>query len=191
MKGDSGLSGRFEGGVINVDSKFNGRRLVFRRNRIRNFFDGVHSTPWTVNNSLTNEIDFYENIIDGCIDDFVEADGDSRNVRIFDNYMNRSLSGISVAQALDGPTFIMYNVIGNCGMVPASQRPGSENAGYPFKTNGGTGEETGSGPFYFYHNTGCEKVCVSSGSSGGTRTLPDRFHHSQRLSSAHGDESPQ
>ena len=172
MKGDSGLSGRFEGGVINVDSKFNGRGLVFRRNRIRNFFDGVHFTPWTVNNSLTNEIDFYENIIDGCIDDFVEADGDSRNVRIFDNYMNRSLSGISVAQALDGPTFIMYNVIGNCGMVPASQRPGSENAGYPFKTNGGTGEETGSGPFYFYHNTGCGKVCVSSGSSGGTRTLP-------------------
>ena len=43
--------------------------------------------------------------------------------------------------------FIMYNVIGNCGMVPASQRPGSESAGYPFKTNGGNGEETGSGPF--------------------------------------------
>jgi hypothetical protein len=153
MKGDSGLSGRFEGGAINVDSKFNGRGLVFRRNRIRNFFDGVHLTPWTVNNARTNEIDFYENIIDGCIDDFVEADGYSRNVRIFDNYMNRSLSGISVAQALDGPTFIMYNVIGNCGMVPASQRPGSENAGYPFKTNGGAGAETGSGPLYFYHNT--------------------------------------
>jgi hypothetical protein len=153
MKGDSGISGRFEGGAINVDSKFNGRGLVFRRNRISNIFDGVHLTPWTVNNARTNEIDFYENIIDGCIDDFVEADGYARNVRIFDNYMNRSLSGISVAQALDGPTFIIYNVIGNCGMVPAAQRPGSENAGYPFKTNGGTGAETGSGPLYFYHNT--------------------------------------
>ncbi len=153
MKGDSGISGRFEGGAINVDSKFNGRGLVFRRNRISNIFDGVHLTPWTVNDARTNEIDFYENIIDGCIDDFVEADGYARNVRIFDNYMNRSLSGISVAQALDGPTFIMYNVIGNCGMVPAAQRPGSDNAGYPFKTNGGTGAETGSGPLYFYHNT--------------------------------------
>ena len=153
MKGDSGISGRLEGGAINVDSKFSGRGLVFRRNRISNIFDGAHLTPWTVNSARTNEIDFYENIIDGCIDDFVEADGYARNVRIFDNSMNRSLSGISVAQALDGPTFIMYNVIGNCGMVPAAQRPGSENAGYPFKTNGGTSAETGSGPLYFYHNT--------------------------------------
>lgn len=153
MKGPSGISGRFEGGAINVDSKYNGRGLVFRRNQIQNLFDGVHLTPWTVNNARTNEIDFYENIIDGCIDDFVEADGYARNVRIFDNFMNRSLSGISVAQALDGPTFVIYNVIGNCGMVPAAQRPGSENAGYPFKTNGGAGAEIGSGPLYFYHNT--------------------------------------
>ena len=153
MKGESGISGRFEGGAINIDSKFNGRGLVFRRNRIKNIFDGVHLTPWTIDNARTNEIDFYENIVEGCIDDFVEADGYARNVRIFDNYMNGSLSGISVAQALDGPTFVIYNVIANCGMVPAAQRPGSQNAGYPFKTNGGAGAEIGSGPLYFYHNT--------------------------------------
>jgi len=153
MKGSSGISGRFEGGAINIDSKFNGRGLVFRRNRVKNVFDGVHLTPWTIDDARTNEIDCYENIIEGCIDDFIEADGYARNVRIFDNHLNGSLSGISVAQALDGPTFIIYNVIANCGMVPAAQRPGSENAGYPFKTNGGMGSEIGSGPLYFYHNT--------------------------------------
>jgi hypothetical protein len=83
----------------------------------------------------------------------VEADGFSRNVRIFDNFLNRSLSGISLAQALDGPTFIVYKVIGNCGLVSAAQRATNPHAGYPFKTNGGAGAEIGSGPMYFYHNT--------------------------------------
>jgi hypothetical protein len=153
MKGASGISGRFETGAVTVDAQFHGRGLVFRRNRIRNLFDGVHLTPWIANTARTSEIDFYENVVEGCIDDFAEADGFSRNVRIFDNFMDRSLSGISVAQALDGPTFVLYNVIGNCGMVPAAQRAGSENAGYPFKTNGGTGADIGSGPLFFYHNT--------------------------------------
>lgn len=153
MKGASGISGRFETGAVSVDAQFHGRGLVFRRNRIRHLFDGVHLTPWTANTARTSEIDFYENVVEGCIDDFVEADGYARNVRIFDNFLNRSLSGISVAQALDGPTFVLYNVIGNCGMVPAAQRSGSENAGYPFKTNGGAGADIGSGPMFFYHNT--------------------------------------
>jgi hypothetical protein len=73
MKGESGLSGRFEGGAINVDAQFHGRGLVFRRNRIQNLFDGVHLTPWTLNDARTNEIDFYENTVEDCIDDFVEA----------------------------------------------------------------------------------------------------------------------
>ncbi len=84
-------------------------------------------------------------------DDFIETDGFSRNVRIFDNYMRKSLSGISVAQALDGPTFILYNFIADCGMARAGMTDGYE--GYPFKTNGGSGADVGSGPMFFYHNT--------------------------------------
>ena len=151
MKCSSGVSGFFEGGAVNVDARYSGRGLVFRRNVIEGVFDGVHLTPWRENNARTQETDFYENRLSGCLDDFVECDGFSRNTRIFNNVMERSLTGISVAQALDGPTFSLYNVIGNCGVVSAAQR--EENYGYPFKTNGGEGAEIGSGPLFFYHNT--------------------------------------
>jgi hypothetical protein len=56
-----------------------------------------------------------------------------------------------MAQALDGPTFVIYNVLANCGMVRAAQH--EENYGYPFKTNGGPQADVGSGPMFLYHNT--------------------------------------
>ncbi|MFO1007288.1 MAG: right-handed parallel beta-helix repeat-containing protein [Planctomycetaceae bacterium] len=151
MKCSSGVSGFFEGGAVNVDARYSGRGLVFRRNVIEGVFDGVHLTPWREDNARTQETDFYENHLSGCLDDFVECDGFSRNTRIINNVMDRSLTGISVAQALDGPTFVLNNVIANCGVVRAAQR--EENYGYPFKTNGGEGAEIGSGPLFFYHNT--------------------------------------
>ncbi len=151
MKNESGISGMYEGGSVNVDAVFSGRGLVYRRNHVEGLFDGARFTPFIVDEARTQETDVYQNTFDGCIDDFIELDGFSRNVRVFDNFMIRSLSGISIAQALDGPTYIVYNVLGNCGMVPAAQR--EENYGYPFKTNGGPGDDIGSGPVYFYHNT--------------------------------------
>lgn len=151
MKSEGGISGYFEGGAVNVDASYSGRGLVFRRNRISGLFDGAHLTPWRIDNARTNETDFCQNVVEDCVDDFLEADGFSRNVRIFDNTMTRSLSGVSLAQALDGPTFVLYNVLAECGSVPAAQR--EENYGYPFKTNGGHGSEIGSGQIFFYHNT--------------------------------------
>lgn len=147
-------SGNFEGGAVNVDANYSGRGLVFRRNHVKNIFDGAHLTSWIVCEARTSETDFYQNTVEGCIDDFIEIDGIARNVRVFDNYMSGSLSGISLAQALDGPTYIVYNVLANCGMVPAATREG--NPGYPFKTNGGNGgidENWHTGAVYFYHNT--------------------------------------
>ncbi|MCE9615587.1 MAG: right-handed parallel beta-helix repeat-containing protein [Lentisphaerae bacterium] len=146
-----GAGAPFEGGAVNVDANYSGRGLVFRRNHISGIFDGVHLTPWLHDEARTQETDFYENTVEGCIDDFMELDGFARNVRVFDNYMNRSLSGISLAQALDGPTYLIYNVLANCGMVTAATREG--NYGYPFKTNGGPDVEAGTGRVYFYHNT--------------------------------------
>ena len=66
--------------------------------------------------------------------------------------MRRSLSGVSMAQALDGPTFVIYNVIADCGVITATSREGLWS--YQFKTNGGEGaEDIGSGPMFLYHNT--------------------------------------
>jgi hypothetical protein len=146
-----GAPAAYETGAVIVDAKYSGRGLVFRRNRIEGYFDGAHLTPWTEDDARSNETDFYHNYLDVCLDDFMEIDGYARNVRVFENYMDRSLSGISLAQALDGPTFIVYNVIANCGMVRSAIK--EENAGYPFKTNGGYEMEVGTGPVFFYNNT--------------------------------------
>lgn len=151
LKNDGALAS-FEAGAINVDANFSGRGMVIRRNTIDGLFDGAHLTPWIVDTARSNEVDFYQNRVLSCLDDFMELDGFARNVRVFENYMRRSLSGISVAQALDGPTFAIYNVIGDCGLVQSTIREG--NWSYPFKTNGGPhAEDIGSGPMFFYHNT--------------------------------------
>jgi hypothetical protein len=151
LKQGGGYHNEVESGGVNADGSFSGRGLVVRRNHIEGLFDGVHLCPWSKDTARTNEIDFYDNRVFDVADDFIETDGFSRNVRIFDNYMRKSLSGISVAQALDGPTFILYNVIADCGMARAGIVDGYE--GYPFKTNGGSGADVGSGPIFFYHNT--------------------------------------
>lgn len=149
--GEAGIDGDIETGCAYVDPKYSGRGLVVRRNRIEGLFDGAHVVPVSANDARSNETDFYQNVVESACDDFVEVDGIARNVRVFENRMNRSLSGVSMAQALDGPTFVIYNVLANCGMVRAVQMEGCE--GYPFKTNGGVGPEIGSGRMFLYHNT--------------------------------------
>jgi hypothetical protein len=81
----------------------------------------------------------------------MEIDGYARNYRIFRNDMRESLSGISLAQALDGPVWIVRNLIVDCGISKATELEGFQ--GYPFKTNGGHGTEIGSGRIFFFHNT--------------------------------------
>jgi hypothetical protein len=142
--------GQIETGAVAVDGVYTGRGLVVRRNRMEGLFDGSRICPW-VEVAKTGETDFFDNVMDSISDDFLETDGFSRNVRIVGNRMSKSLSGISLAQALDGPTWILYNAIIDCGVSPATSLEDYE--GYPFKTNGGPQPEVGSGPVFFYHNT--------------------------------------
>ena len=145
---------QIETGAVYTGGRYTGRGLVVRRNRMEGLFDGAHLGPWVEVNSRTSETDFSYNTVIDVADDFVETDGYSRNVRIIGNVMDRSLSGISLAQALDGPTFILYNVNANCGVCAATTNPSDYHyEGYPVKTNGGPHPDIGSGPVFFYHNT--------------------------------------
>ena len=142
-----------ESGGVYIEGKYSGRGMVIRRNRFSGLFDGVHLAPFVSIGGRTSETDFYGNTVTDISDDLIETDGYSRNIRIFDNLMDVSLSGISLAQALDGPTFILYNQILNSGVCQATREENFE--GYPFKTNGGSGSDIGSGQVFFYHNTSC------------------------------------
>jgi len=154
VKTDAGwfYHGYVETGAVATDGRYSGRGLVFRRNRIEGMFDGVHLCPWVECNVRTSETDFCDNEVLDIADDFIETDGYSRNVRIFGNYMSDALTGVSLAQALDGPTWVLYNVIANCGVCSATQLGGTW--GYPIKTNGGDGYlDVGTGTVLLYHNT--------------------------------------
>ena len=149
---DVGYSSYIETGAIYVHNPYEGRGMVFRNNIIDGLFDGIHLTPMGPPSKVrTHETDFYENTILKVCDDFIEADGQCGNLRIFRNRMENCLSGISVAQGYQGPTYVLYNVLSGIGNSSASQLP-PQFEGYPVKTNGGTRYGT-TGWVFFYHNT--------------------------------------
>jgi len=148
---------QIESGCVYNDGRYAGRGLVVRHNRVRGLFDGAHmasdsnASKAAGQRYRTHETDFYRNDILGVADDFIEVDGYARNVRIFDNKMTNCLSGISIAQALDGPTWVAYNTI--CGFGVSSACTLESYEGYPVKSNGGLNTNIGSGYVVFYHNT--------------------------------------
>lgn len=141
-----------ETGAVSVHHPFDGRGLVVRDNAIDGLFDGAHLTPGAISPTpRTSEIDFYRNTVTGVCDDALEVDGFSRNVRVFDNTMRGCLSGISIAQAVHGPTWVVRNVIADFGRSTAVTLP-PHFEGYPVKTNGGAEHGT-TGWAFFAHNT--------------------------------------
>ncbi|MCE9612658.1 MAG: right-handed parallel beta-helix repeat-containing protein [Lentisphaerae bacterium] len=163
-KGADGYNynGYIETGAVNVYSPYDGRGLVFRQNTIDGLFDGAHLVPFgaTVPGVKSSETDFYSNTVVRVLDDLIEVDGISRNVRIFHNTMERYLTGISIAQATEGPTYVLYNILGRHGDSTASTIDGY--VGYPVKSNGGTDYGT-TGWVLLYHNSGWTAASATPG----------------------------
>jgi len=145
--------GWLETGCVYVHQPYEGRGLVVRGNYIDGIFDGAHVSPAESSDSMmvpTSETDFYSNTVVRALDDLIEVDGLARNVRVFRNTMGNSLTGISIAQAVDGPVYILYNTLINEGNSTASSI--NSFGGYPIKANGGT-DWGDTGWVYIYHNT--------------------------------------
>ncbi len=147
-----GYSAYIETGAVNCFPPYNGRGLVVRNNRIEGLFDGALLVPYMTRPTVaTSETDFYHNRIVRVLDDFMELDGFPRNVRVFENHMERSLTGVSIAQGSDGPTYIVRNVLGRHG--DTSVREVFGRSGYPVKTNGGDTDTDYTGWAFFYQNS--------------------------------------
>ncbi len=116
---------------------------VFRRNQVTDVFDGAHLYS-TDAAGLTRDLDFYRNVIADCGDDAVETDGAGANVRIYGNTFRAFLTGVSVAPAYPGPTYVFRNQF-------QGWRTRSGFTGYPVKFNFGSNETTRF--VYLYHNT--------------------------------------
>jgi hypothetical protein len=91
--------------------------------------------------------DIYGNLLSHCWDDGIEAEGGSRNVRIWDNYVTQCLMHVGNAPASIGPLYIWRNV-----GVRTQSQPGA--GGYHFLKMGYAGSEDWmTGHMYILHNT--------------------------------------
>jgi hypothetical protein len=92
----------------------------------------------------TTNMDFCDNIVEFVNDDCIEADGAGSNCRIYNNTFTKFLTGVSVAPAAGGPTYIFRNVL-------SGWETHSGYVGYPVKFN--VNSSMTIDWVYLYHNT--------------------------------------
>lgn len=100
--------------------KLYGQSHVVCHNYIAYFHDGIcvdtHGVPEA--GKKTVSVDFYRNDIFNMADDFIEADGGSHNIRIFENRgFNAYHAALSAQPVFGGPVYFVKNV---CYNVPGT-----------------------------------------------------------------------
>lgn len=144
----------YETGGIVVDGEHTANYgNVIRSNRFEHLFDGAHllaDEPIP-----TEDLDFHDNVILNCGDDGIETDGVGSNLRIYNNVITNFLTGISVAPAALGPTYIFRNRLLDWRTVPSVEgEPDGRFHGYPIKFNHQTRDDPWTQWVFLYHNTG-------------------------------------
>jgi parallel beta-helix repeat protein len=135
------------GGVLIYSSTETNRGNVIRHCTFTNMFDGSHLYSDTATGPTEN-LDFHNNVVEHCADDGIETDGAGSNCRIYFNRFHDFLTGISVAPAAIGPTYIFRNIL-------SDWRSSEEFAGRPFKFN--ISSSLAIEWIFLYHNT-----CITS-----------------------------
>jgi len=135
-------SGYYEaGGVVVYGSDIANTGNVVRHNRFGHLFDGGHIYSDV---APTTDFDFHDNIVEFVNDDGLETDGSGTNCRIYNNHFHSFLTGVSIAPAAIGPTYIMRNLL-------TAWHANSGYDGYPFKFN--VSSSLSIDWVFLYHNT--------------------------------------
>jgi hypothetical protein len=117
--------------------------------------------------------DIYGNRISQVWDDAIEAEGGNRNVRIWGNYMDRTMVGVATTATHVGPVYIFRNVL-NRSRYSHLVSTDNDEAG-PFGKSGAS-SSFGNGRRYVFHNTTLQATApgatLSLGASNGL-TGPD------------------
>jgi hypothetical protein len=91
--------------------------------------------------------DIYGNVISHCWDDGLEVEGGSRNVRIWDNYIEQCMMMIGNAPCSIGPLYIWRNVVAHSQSQPNADGGNFLKMGYAGSEDWMTGHQ------YIFHNT--------------------------------------
>lgn len=97
--------------------------------------------------------DIYGNMMVFGQDDTIELDGSQNNVRCFNNRMEQTFCGISVAPNMQGPSYIFNNVIWNLGDQDKSTSAAVKSGGGISHTRGRQ--------FFFNNTIYTSKNCIS------------------------------
>lgn len=120
---------------------------------VRNFTPGGFPGP---------DSDVYGNIIRDCNDDGLEIEGSGCNVRVWGNFIDKTMGGIATATCWTGPLYVFRNVFGRSRWHPYpngdsdalfhyEERPkGGPNRGFFAKV---AQNKKQSGRQYWFHNT--------------------------------------
>ena len=98
------------------------------------------------------DTDIYGNYIERCWDDAIESEGNNRNVRIWNNYIDRAYVGIALVPVEVGPVYIWRNVMRSSRKGPLPRH----NTGASLIKAGGSAVNNsfyGDGKLYIFHNT--------------------------------------
>ena len=100
--------------------KVHGQGHVICYNRVEYFFDGLdvctHANPEKNSAIQAVAIDFYNNDIFLCNDNFIEADGGNHNIRVLRNQcFNSGQQALSNQPVLGGPVYWIRNIVYNSG----------------------------------------------------------------------------
>ena len=99
-----------------------GQGHVVCYNEVTNFWDGInvmsgHSFPGSLEGVRTQRvcaIDFHNNDVRNVMDDFMETDHASHNIRVWENRcFNSGVSGLSAQPVYGGPVYFIRNIVYN------------------------------------------------------------------------------
>jgi len=96
------------------------------------------------------DTDIYGNIIMNCWDDGIESEGGNRNVRIWGNYMDNTMTGVATTATVTGPVYIFRNVHNRSRKLSTVST--DQDSGSTFSKSGTT-SGIGDGRRYVFHNT--------------------------------------
>jgi hypothetical protein len=118
-----------------------GQGHVICHNRVTDFWDGIDITAGG-SHPLANKkdrslricsYDIYNNDIANCMDDYIETDHSSHNIRVWENRcFNSSACGLSAQPVFGGPVYLIRNVVYNAMFRSIGRAGCSLRAGFKY-----------------------------------------------------------
>ena len=166
---------------------------VIRYNEIRSTEDHGYNdaigggSNFSFEGSPNRDSDIYGNIIANVWDDAIESEGANMNVRIWNNYIEKTFQHIATACTSKGPLYIFRNVFGESRRTHRNPLGGS-------MIKVGQRDEFGGGRKFVFHNTAIQPMGAFHVFSGhvnpNTVTRNNIFDCPGRLTSSRQVETP-